>query len=136
MNPKIWGPAGWLFLHSIAFGYPENPTNDDKKAAIDFFNSLQYLLPCKTCSELYKKDLKLFKNEQSLKNAVQSQKTLIQWVNLMHNKVNENLNKKQYTDDEYYNYYTKIYNNSNNNNKYSIGILILIFIMVIFYIFK
>lgn len=134
MNPKIWGPAGWLFLHSIAFGYPENPTNQDKKAAIDFFNSLQYLLPCKTCSELYKKDLKSLKSDQSLQNAVQSQQNLIKWVNLMHNKVNQNLNTTQYTDAEYYNYYTKIYDNK--TNKYSIGILILIFMVVIFYIFK
>ena len=134
MNPKIWGPAGWLFLHSIAFGYPENPTNQDKKAAIDFFNSLQYLLPCKTCSELYKKDLKSLKSDQSLQNAVQSQQNLIKWVNLMHNKVNQNLNTKQYTDAEYYNYYTQIYDNK--TNKYSIGILILIFMVVIFYIFK
>lgn len=135
MNPKIWGPAGWLFLHSIAFGYPDNPTKQDKKAALDFFYSLQYLLPCKTCSELYKRDLKSLSKEQSLETAVESKKNLIKWVNLIHNKVNQNLNKKQYTDEEYHNYYTKLYN-ENKSSKYKVGILILIFIVVIAYIFK
>ena len=135
MNPKIWGPAGWLFLHSIAYGYPINPSEDEKKAAIDFYTSLQYLLPCKTCSELYKKDLKTLKNEFSLKNAVQSKKTLIKWVNTMNNLVNKNLNKKEYSDEQYTNYYTNIYNEK-KTNKYSVGILIIIFIAVIWYLYK
>ena len=39
MNPKIWGPPGWIFLHSIAYGYPNEPSSDEKEAAI----KLKYL---------------------------------------------------------------------------------------------
>ena len=28
---KIWGPHLWKSLHCIAFGYPSNPTDDEKK---------------------------------------------------------------------------------------------------------
>ena len=37
MNPKIWGPGGWLFLHSITLNYPENPTENDKMYHKNFF---------------------------------------------------------------------------------------------------
>ena len=58
MNPKIWGSHAWIFIHSIAYSYPENPSKDEKNAIIYFLWSLQHILPCKTCSELYKKDMK------------------------------------------------------------------------------
>ena len=108
MNPKIWGPPGWIFLHSIAYGYPNDPTPDEKKAAINFFNSLGHMLPCKTCSELYKKDLVLFKKTNELKKAVENKTNLIKFINLIHNNVSKSLNKKQYSDVEYDNYYKNL----------------------------
>ena len=30
MNPEIWGPPAWMFLHSISLAYPKNPTDVDK----------------------------------------------------------------------------------------------------------
>lgn len=135
MNPKYWGPPGWVFIHSIAYGYPENPSSDEQLAMIDFLNSLQHILPCKTCSELYKKDIKELPN---LTSTVKNRDLLIKWVNKMHNKVNENLNKKQYSDKEYENYY---YNNDNfnkktNSNFYLIITLIIVFISIIYYILQ
>ena len=29
MDPKIWGPSTWLFLHTITLNYPNNPTQQD-----------------------------------------------------------------------------------------------------------
>lgn len=130
MNPKIWGSHAWIFLHSIAYSYPENPSKDEKKAIIDFLNSLKHILPCKTCSELYKKDIKIMSN--SLKNASLNRNNLIKWINEMHNKVNKNLNKKQWTDEEF----EKHYNSAEKNviNKYMIVIIIII-LFILFYIF-
>ena len=133
MNPKIWGPPGWIFLHSIAYGYPNNPTPEEKKAAINFLNSLGHMLPCKTCSELYKKDLVLFKKTNELKEAVENKTNLIKFINLIHNKVNENLNKTQYSDAEYDNYYKNMYENKTTNFNY-ILILLIIFILTISYL--
>jgi len=47
--PTVWGPKGWFFLDSIALGYPENPSDDEKLAAKNMINSLQHLLPCYGC---------------------------------------------------------------------------------------
>ena len=30
MEPEIWGPHAWQFLHSITLSYPDNPTFEDK----------------------------------------------------------------------------------------------------------
>tara|TARA_B100001248_G_C27385186_1_gene459234 strand:+ start:925 stop:1335 length:411 start_codon:yes stop_codon:yes gene_type:complete len=133
MNPKIWGPHGWIFLHSIAYGYPNDPTPDEKKAAINFFNSLGHMLPCKTCSELYKKDLVLFKKTNELKKAVENKTNLIKFINLIHNNVNKSLNKKQYSDIEYDNYYKNMYENKTTNFNY-ILLLLIIFILTISYL--
>ena len=133
MNPKIWGPPGWIFLHSIAYGYPNDPTPDEKKAAINFFNSLGHMLPCKTCSESYKKDLVLFKKTNELKKAVENKTNLIKFINLIHNNVSKSLNKKQYSDVEYDNYYKNMYENKTANFNY-ILLLLIIFILTISYL--
>ena len=30
MKKNFWGPSGWLFLHSVTFQYPDNPSDEDK----------------------------------------------------------------------------------------------------------
>ena len=136
MNPKIWGSSGWLFIHSIALDYPDNPNKNEQQAIQKFLNSLQYLLPCKTCSELYKKDLPLIEKQMSLVTASKNKTNLIRWVNLMHNQVNININKKTYSDKEYYNYYNNLYNNTNNINYFFIILSILFVFCVIYIILK
>ena len=29
-NTNTWGPSAWIFLHTITFNYPINPTENDK----------------------------------------------------------------------------------------------------------
>ena len=38
MEPEIWGPNAWTFLHTITLNYPENPSEDDKQNHKDFFD--------------------------------------------------------------------------------------------------
>ena len=60
MDPEIWGPHAWIFLHSITLNYPNNPTMYDKQHYKTFFTSLQNILPCDWCSRNYKLHLKKF----------------------------------------------------------------------------
>ena len=46
---SVWGPAIWLFLHTMSFNYPNNPSPQQKKQYRDFILSLQYILPCIYC---------------------------------------------------------------------------------------
>lgn len=46
---SVWGPPMWLFLHTMSFNYPANPSDKDKKHYKNFVLSLRYILPCKYC---------------------------------------------------------------------------------------
>ena len=53
MDPEIWGPHAWIFLHSVTIAYPDNPSAQDKKNYKNFFYSLHNILPCQTCAHNY-----------------------------------------------------------------------------------
>ena len=94
MMTKVWGPAGWLFLHCITFGYPyvinpDNPEHQTKRE--DYYKFFYYLgkvFPCKYCRESYQQ----FLNILSPINKLQSRKELCRWLYDMHNLVNDKLN--------------------------------------------
>ena len=57
MEPEIWGPHGWKFMHYISLGYPINPTSKDKINYKNFYYSLQDILPCEKCAINYQKNI-------------------------------------------------------------------------------
>lgn len=85
VDPNIWGKHGWKFLHYVAQGYPENPTDEDKSNYKNFFLNIKNVLPCYKCQNHYKGHLtnfpitdKVLNNKESLEN----------WVINVHNQVN------------------------------------------------
>ena len=106
ISPKIWGPAGWVFLHSIAANLPNRPnkpydSNEMRKykkridAHWNFICSLKYVLPCGDCRENVTRNLKsLGWNKEKLRN----RKTFIKFIYDLHNKVNKETNSiRKYT---------------------------------------
>jgi hypothetical protein len=89
MDPKIWGKSGWIFLFSVAMGYPNDPdfqqTNNYKR----FFTCLQYVLPCAVCRRNFSDHLNYLPIEPYLSN----RKQLVRWVLKVHNMVNQHLGK-------------------------------------------
>lgn len=84
---KIWGPPMWKALHSIAFGYPIEPTEEHKKNYMEFFIQTGNILPCKYCRESYKK----FISEGCAKltyKVMDNRESLTRWLYLLHNAVN------------------------------------------------
>ena len=96
-GPTEWGPFGWKFIHYITLGYPNNPTALDKQKYMNFFNSLQYVLPCSICSAHFQENLKLYPLTYEL---LSDKMKFIEWGILMHNLVNISNKKKEYTMDE------------------------------------
>jgi hypothetical protein len=94
MMTKVWGPAGWLFLHAITFGYPYaiNPENPDHATKQEdyykFFYYLGKVLPCKYCRESYQE----FMNKLSPIDKLNTRKELTRWMYDLHNLVNDKLN--------------------------------------------
>lgn len=90
MDTRLWGPIFWMTLHTVSFNYPETPTYLEKRHHYDFFNTIQYILPCTVCREHYQRNFKQY----PLETYLDTKKTLIQWVIMIHNEVN-NANKKE-----------------------------------------
>ena len=49
----IWGPAMWRAMHSVTFGYPKNPTDEQKQEYKQFFISFGKVMPCRYCRDSY-----------------------------------------------------------------------------------
>ncbi len=90
-DPTIWGGKAWKFIHSIADGFPENPTTEQLNSAHQFFSNLHFMLPCQKCCVHCKENLK--KNPPNFKNKEELKKWLIDF----HNDVNKMLKKPIYT---------------------------------------
>ena len=91
MGPSVWGPIFWTMMHITTLGYPDAPTEQERQAAIDFFESLRYTIPCPICKQHYSDNI----TESPVRNAVVSKQALIRWLFNIHNKVNIQLNKPQ-----------------------------------------
>jgi len=89
-NPELWGNHGWVFLQHIALSYPNNASKEIKKSYKDFFYSLQYVLPCETCSLNFADHIEKTPIDGYLKN----RDTLFGWIIKIHNEVNKLTNKK------------------------------------------
>ena len=126
IGPNIWGPHGWKFMHYVSLGYPQEPTENDKRYYKDFYTSLQNVLPCETCQGNYIKNL----SELPIDNALQSRDSLVKWVIDVHNKVNSESNKKELGYDEAIQLYLT---DENPVLEYCFKILVLIIILYFLY---
>lgn len=93
-SPLMWGKEAWQFIHFVAMSYPDAPTEIDKKNYLDFFSSLQYVLPCPTCAYNFKKKMEV--HPPNLTN----RKALFNWTVDVHNSVNEENGKDILTYEE------------------------------------
>ena len=87
VDRSLWGPGAWLFLHSVTFAYPTNPSDVDKREMTRFFSSVGRWLPCAKCRNHFQNALKT-----SPPN-VDSRESLSRWLCDVHNEVNARLGK-------------------------------------------
>jgi len=90
MDTRFWGPDGWKLLHSITIGYPDKPTEVEKETYRLFFNCLKHILPCIYCRRSYTQYIA----ELPVEGYLGSKKKLVEWLYLLHNKVNDKLRKQ------------------------------------------
>lgn len=130
-NNNIWGPSAWLFLHTITFNYPDNPTNQDKNNYYNFFNNLKYILPCEKCKKHYVENF----NKYNLEEILNSKDNLIKWLIDIHNEVNKDTGKKTWSYDEVYKKYDSLHN-TNMINRIIIFIILSIVLIMIFFLYN
>jgi len=87
---RVWGSSGWTFNHSVTFGYPLNPTEEQKQQYRNYFVSLGNVLPCSYCRVSYSKIIST--GETELTDAdLNDRESLTKWFYRVHNAVNGKL---------------------------------------------
>ena len=115
MEPTVWGPKLWFFIHTIALNFPDNPSFEEIRNYESFFENLKYIIPCDKCKLHYTQRL----NENPVSKYLTDANTLFIYTIDLHNEVNKSLGKRIYSYEEV----SKIYKNK-YNNQYSMSKLI------------
>lgn len=97
MSPAVWGPIFWTTMHIVSLGYSQTPTPQERDAAVQFFESLKYTIPCPICRTHYS----AFLETMPVRKAVTSRNDLVFWVFTLHNAVNTKLDKPAITFDQF-----------------------------------
>ena len=134
MEPNIWGPGAWLFLHSITLNYPDKPTLEQKKIYNDFFHLLGNVLPCSKCQRNYKSHI----NNSPISFNLKNKESLSKWLVNIHNQVNKINNKPIISYNQFISDIESIYQNPNqsityykNKNVYQKYIIYTLFLIII-----
>lgn len=88
MEISEWGPAGWLFLHSVTFAQPPKPNPSQQQKLRNLFESLGYVLPCMKCCKHFRAFVKKYPPP------VHDREQLCRWLVDAHNNANSERRSK------------------------------------------
>lgn len=88
---SIWGGPEWDSLCCIAYGYPENPTDEDKLHYRTYFEHIKYVLPCCMCRKHLTEHTKTGSQFEITPEIFESRESLTRWLYGLHNRVNDML---------------------------------------------
>lgn len=91
LNPEIWGPHYWFFLHTIAINYSNNPNETLKKKYYELILNFALFIPNVEIANNYLKLIDIYPVTPYLDN----RDSLMRWVHFIHNKINDKLGKQQ-----------------------------------------
>lgn len=89
LDPKVWGPHYWFFLHTIAMTYPHHPNTITKKKYYEFIQNLPLFIPVEKISSEFSKLIDKYPITPYLDN----RDSFVRWSHFIHNKINEKLEK-------------------------------------------
>jgi hypothetical protein len=98
LDPEVWGPHYWFFIHTIAMTYPLSPNAVTKKKYYDFIQNIPLFIPTENMAGHFTRLLDEYPVEPYLTN----RESLIKWVWFVHNKINEKLEKPKISLNEFY----------------------------------
>jgi len=113
METTVWGPQAWGLLHTICFNYPKNPSFNNKQNLKKYIKSFIENIPCPNCKKSFKEIYNRIPVDAFLNN---NYGTFL-WSYLVHDLVNQKLNKKSYEFENIVDYYISITNQPHNLNK-------------------
>lgn len=87
----IWGPLGWMTLHSISVNYPDNPTEIEKKICYRFLEMFTETITCHICKTHFLRMLQTYKVIHP--EYLNSKQDFFLFIVRAHNTVNRKLDK-------------------------------------------
>lgn len=105
MNPLVWGPSFWFVMHTVSLNYPDNPTYAERRTHYDFYHIIRNILPCEMCREHYRELLE----EYPIQPFLDSKTSLVSWVVMIHNQVNQRLGSPMIDRNEMLANYEQVY---------------------------
>ena len=109
LDPKIWGPHYWFFIHTVAMTYPIRPNAVTKKKYYEFIQNLPLFIPVESLSGEFSKLIDKYPVTPYLDN----RESLIRWTHFIHNTINQKLEKPQISLSEFYIKYYEEYKSQN-----------------------
>ena len=98
LDPKVWGPHYWFFLHTLAMTYPHHPNAVTKKKYYEFIQNLPLFLPVEEISSEFSKLIDKYPITPYLDN----RDSFVRWMHFIHNKINAKLEKPQISLNEFF----------------------------------
>lgn len=105
LDPDVWGPHFWFFLHTIAITYPHHPNAITKKKYYEFIQNMPLFIPVESMG----KDFELLLNDYPITAYLDSRESFIKWIHFIHNKINQKLEKPKISINEFYSRYYEAY---------------------------
>jgi len=88
---SIWGPLGWITLHSISANYPDNPTQEDKLILKKYMGLFADTITCPSCKSHFGTMYQTYISRNP--NWADSRANLFTFICRAHNTVNRRLDK-------------------------------------------
>jgi hypothetical protein len=105
LDPDIWGPHYWFFLHTLAYSYPATPNAITKRKYYDCIHNLPLFIPHDEIGNKFSRLL----DKYPVTPYLDKRESFLRWVNFIHNKVNYNQGKEEVSFDESVRLYKQSY---------------------------
>ena len=129
LDPTVWGPKYWFFLHTIAMTYPHRPNDVTKRKYYDLIQNMPLFIPVEAMGSKFSKLLE----EYPVTAYLDSRESFIRWLHFIHNKINVSLEKPKISLEEFYVLYYEEYKSKGvQNSEYYRWKEKIIYILIVF----
>jgi hypothetical protein len=140
LDPTVWGPHYWFFLHTISICYPLRPNSITKKKYYEFIQNIPMFIPIESISTYFSKLL----DEYPITPYLDTRDSFIRWMWFIHNKINQKLEKPKISLSKFYELYYEHYKPKDVKykefnklkNKLIYLLVLVIFIFAIIYLYN
>jgi hypothetical protein len=109
LDPKVWGPHYWFFLHTVAMTYPHHPNSITKKKYYEFIQNLPLFVPVENIS----KELEQLIEKYPVSPYLDNRDSFVRWMHFLHNQINEKLEKPSMSLNDFFVQYYNQYKSQN-----------------------